>query len=107
MHKSNKQTIIIVSIMMGLILCIFLIGSISAKAPTINPFKYTGYIFNHAILNNNYLTMAQIGMIPTTINCNHNLNSYYNTKVILTQQDGSKYSILQYVWGEESCLIKV
>lgn len=94
--------------MLGLILCTFLLTNIYAKPSTINPLKYTGYIFNHALLNNNYLTMAQIGMIPTTDVCTHPLNSYFNTGVTITnKQDGNKYTILQYAWGEESCLIKI
>ena len=86
---------------MGLILCLFLIMSISAKDTTYvkpNPLAYTGYIFNSALFGvntnplqePNYLGLAQMGLIPSKIQCSHTKESYISTDVVVTNKQDNK-----------------
>ena len=93
--NKNLRIIAITLVSMALIMTTFLFTSMAtAKEAKPSP--------------PNYLGLAQIGIIPTTIKCSHSLDTYISTGVIMiNQQDQTKYIILQSKFGDEFCLAPI
>lgn len=54
----------------------------------------------------NYLGLANLGLIPTNIQCSHSIETYDSTDVSISNGKDS-YLILQSKFGDESCLYKI
>jgi hypothetical protein len=55
----------------------------------------------------NYLGLAKLHIIPTTIQCTHSPETYFSTNVTMMDKKGNRYLILQSKFLDESCLIKI
>ena len=63
--------------------------------------------YNNQPSKTNYLGLAQLGLIPSTIQCSHNSNMYNPTGIFAIDGEGNKYTILQSKFGDESCLARI
>lgn len=92
-HKKKLPTELYVIIICGLLAVAFLLNlqpPISKELPPPN-----------------YLGLAQMGVIPSQIQCSHSASSYVSTGIAAQGFDGNQYLILESKFGDESCVVKI